>query len=408
MEVLPVVYLAYMFISIYFLVLTLLLYFRNRSQIWAHPPMTQHYPISVLIPAYNEEATIADTVKSIYEMDYDNIVEVIVINDGSKDNTLKVALSLKKLYPHLKILDKKNSGKADSLNQAIKLAIGEIIVVIDADSYPDRESFKRLVGHFDDEEVGVATGTCLPRNRENFLEKLQVLEYRVIAFSRKLLGYIDSIYVAPGTLAMYRKKALTDIEGFDSKNITEDIEITRHLIHNGWKVRQSLSAFVLTTTPSTFKQWYSQRRRWSLGGLQCISKYKSEIFRGNMLGYFIVPFFTFGLFLGLVGILIFLYIFVRRLISGYLLTKYSYMGNVPVVSFNELYITPTVLNYFGIVLFVLFLIFNLYVLAVMKDNTREKQSFFNLFFYMTIYMLIYPVVLVTSIYHYYRGKMLWR
>lgn len=408
MELLPVIYLSYMFVSIYFLVLTLLLYFRNKSRIWEYPKMTKHYSISVLIPAYNEEATLADTVKSIYEMDYDNIREVIIINDGSKDNTLKIAKELKKKYPNLKILDKKNSGKANSLNQAIKLASGELIVVIDADSYPDKNSFKMLVGHFNDPEVGVATGACIPINRTSFLEKLQVLEYKVIAFTRKLLGFIDSIYVAPGTLAMYRKKALLDIGGFDSKNITEDIEMTWHLIDKGWKVKQSLGAFVGTKTPNQLSLWYSQRRRWALGGLQCIAKYKSRLFKNNMLGYFIVPFFTIGMFLGLIGILILLYLVARRAISSYLNTHYSLITDVPVVSLNELYITPTVLNYFGIVLFVLFLGFNLYVLAIMKDNLKEKQSFFNLVFYMTIYMLIYPLVLVTSLWHYFRGKRVWR
>lgn len=408
MSPLPIIYLAYMFVSIYLLVLTLLLYFRNKDRIWESPKMTKHYSISVLIPAYNEEETIANTVKSIYEMDYDNIKEVIVINDESKDNTLKIVQKLQQKYSNLKVINKKNSGKSDSVNQAIKVATGELIVIIDADSYPDKNSFKLLVGHFDDPEVGVATGACIPQNRNTFLEKLQVLEYKVIAFTRKLLGFIDSIYVAPGTLAMYRRKALVELGGFDPKNITEDIEMTWHFLDKGWKVRQSLNAFVGTTTPNTFGLWYKQRRRWALGGLQCVAKYKSRLFRNNMFGYFVVPFFTIGLFLGLIGVLIFLYLVARRAISSYLITRYSIASDVPLVTLNEIYITPTVLNYFGLVLFFLFLAFNLYVLAIMKDNIKEKQSFFNLFFYMTVYMMIYPIVLVTSIWHYYRGKMIWR
>ncbi len=408
MEWLPIVYLSYMFVSIYFLVLTLLLYFRNKNKMWLSPELTKPYSVSVLIPAYNEEDSLAETVKSIYEVDYPYIKEVIIINDGSKDKTLEIAKQLKQKYSTLKILNKPNSGKADSLNKAINFTTGELIVVIDADSYPDKHSFNRLAGYFDDPKVGVATGACIPKNRETFLEKMQVLEYKVIAFTRKLLQFIDSIYVAPGTLAMYRKEALLDVGGFDKSNITEDIEMTWHLVDNGWKVRQSLNAYVGTTTPNKIKPWYKQRRRWALGGLQCISKYKSRLFRKNMLGYFIVPFFAVGLFLGLVGILIFLYLVIRRFISSYLLTKYSIITSTPVVTMNDFYITPSVLNYFGVILFALFLAFNLYVLALMKDNLREKQSFFNLLFYMTIYLLVYPLVLVTAIWHYYRGKMIWR
>ena len=408
MEWLAIIYLTYMFVSIYFLVLTLLLYFRNKEKLWSFPNITKEYSISVLIPAYNEEDTLEATVKSIYEIDYNNIKEVIIINDGSTDRTLEIAKKLKEKYPNLKILNKKNSGKADSLNKSLQFATGELIVVIDADSYPDKNSFKRLVGHFDDPKVGVATGACTPRNRETFLEKMQVLEYKVIAFTRKLLQFIDSIYVAPGTLAMYRREALIDVGGFDTKNITEDIEITWHLIDRGWKVRQTLNAYVTTTVPNKIKYWYRQRRRWALGGLQCISKYKSRLFQKNMLGFFIVPFFTLGLFLGLIGMTIFLYLIIRRAISSYLITKYSIVINAPIITMNNLYITPSVLNYFGIIIFCLFLVFNLYVLALMKDNLGEKQSFFNLLFYMTVYILIYPFVLVTAIWHYYRGKMIWK
>ena len=408
MEVLPIIYFVYMFVSLYFLFLTLLLYFKNKKDIFYSPPMTRAYPISVLIPAYNEEKTLEKTIKAIYAIDYPNIREVIIINDGSKDRTLEIAKSLMPSYRNLKILNKPNSGKADSLNKALKLCQGELIVVLDADSYPLADSFKKMVGYFDDPKVGAATLTCTPSNRTTFLERLQLIEYRVIAFTRKLLEYIDSIYVVTGTAGMYRKKALDDIGGFDPKNITEDIEATWHLLHNGWKVRMAMNAHIHTEVPNKIKPWYLQRRRWSLGGLQCINKYKSTLFRKGMFGIFVVPFFTLGLFLGLIGIAIFLYLVIRRLLSTYLLTKYGLETSVPIVTLNELYLTPSILNYFGIVLFGLFLIFNLYVLAIMKDNTAEKQSFFNFLFYMTLYLLVYPMVLITSIKHYIKGKNIWR
>ena len=127
-----------------------------------------------------------------------------------------------------------------------------------------------------------------------------------------------------------------------------------------------------------------------------------------MFGYFIIPFFALGLFLGLFGIGIFLYLVARKSISSYLITKYSIESSVPLLTMNSFYITPSVLNYFGLILFGLFLIFTLYVLAVMKDVLFEKQSFFNLIFYMTIYLLIYPIVLVVSIWHFIMGKNIWR
>lgn len=402
------IYFFYIFVSFYFLIFTLLSYFKNKSTIFSYPKITKNYSISVVIPAYNEEETIAETVKAVYNIDYSNIVQVIVINDGSKDNTQKVLEKIKNKYKSLIVINKKNSGKADSINTALKIAKGELVVVIDADSYPHKDSFKKIVGYFDDPEVGAATGTCVPRNDKTFLEKLQVIEYKVIAFTRKLLEYIDGIYVIPGTLAMYRRTALKDIGGFDTKNITEDIEATWHLVHNGWKVKMTLGAYVTTTVPNKIKLWYSQRRRWALGGLQCTYKYKEVFMRKNILGYFILPFFALGWVLGLIGIGVFLYLFIKNFISSYLLTKYSIETSVPIMTLGDLAITPSVLNYFGLILFGLFLIFTLFVLSIMKDNFLEKQSFFNLLFYMTIYLLIYPIVFIVAIWHFFRGKKVWR
>ncbi len=407
MELIAIIYFLYMFISFYFLVFIILLYLKNKNQMFDSPAMTRNYSISVLIPAYNEEKTILETIKSVYNIDYDNITEVIVINDGSKDNTLEILKKVLHDYKGLKVLNKQNSGKADSLNKALKFCSGELIVVVDADSYPSRDSFKKMVGYFDDTRVGGVTAACIPRNRETFLEKLQVMEYKVIAFTRKLLEYVDSIYVIPGTAGMYRAEAIKK-SGFDLKNITEDIEATWHLVHDGWKIKMSLETSIGTEIPNKIKPWYKQRRRWALGGVQCINKYKGTFMRHGMLGAFILPFFVLGLFLGLIGISIFIYLFISRIMSYYLFAKYSIAIDSPMVTMNDLYLTPSVLNYFGLMMFFLYFLFTLFVLAMMKDRLFEKQSFFNLIFYMTIYLLVYPIVLIVGCWHFIRGKNIWR
>jgi cellulose synthase/poly-beta-1,6-N-acetylglucosamine synthase-like glycosyltransferase len=396
-----------MFVSIYFLILVLLVYFKNKRTFFEYPQITKNYSVSVIIPAYNEEDTIEDTVKAVMNIDYSNISEIIVVNDGSKDYTLKILKSLKIKYKNLKIFDKENSGKADSLNQAVKICKGELVAVVDADSYPEKDSFSKIIGFFDDSRVGAATVSCFARNRKNFLEKLQVIDYKAISFVRKLLQYLESIYVIPGPLGMYRKKALLDIAGFDKNNLTEDIEATWHLIHNGWKIRMSLASQVSTTTPAKFKPWYAQRRRWAIGGLQCLNKYKSCMLKKCMLGYFIIPFFGLGLFLGLIGIAIFLYLFARRTISSFLMAKYSLAVDVPLLTASEIFITPSVLNYLGIVLFVMFLFFTFFVLSVMKDRMLGKQSFFNVIFYMTVYTMSQTLFLVVGAWNILIGKKIW-
>ena len=407
MKILPIIYLAYMFVSIYFLSLFLFLYLNNRKHLFEYSESKKRYSISVLVPAWNEEKTIKDTIEHIFEVDYP-IKELIVLNDGSGDKTKEIVEELIKKYPKLKLINKENTGKGDSLNKGVAIAKGELIVVVDADSYPDKDSFKKLVGFFDDEKIGAATCVFVPRNANKFIEKMQVIEYNVIAFTRKLLGYVDAIYVTPGPLAMYRKSSLKKVRGFDTKNMTEDIEITWRLTHAGYERRMCLATNATTTVPDNFKGWYRQRRRWNVGGLQCIVKYKKSFLKKGMLGMFILPFFVLQLFLGVLGLSIFFYLIITRIISNYLLVTYSIPVGVPLVTIDSLFITPSFLNYLGIILFGVGLLFTILVLSIMKDTVLKKQNIFNILFYSIVYLTVYPFIMISALYNYFKRETKWR
>jgi cellulose synthase/poly-beta-1,6-N-acetylglucosamine synthase-like glycosyltransferase len=389
--------------------LFLLIYFQFRKDLFQYPESSKQYSISFIVPAYNEEKTIADTIRHIFDINYKNILEVIVVNDKSSDNTINIIKQLTKKYPKIKVLDnKENLGKAGSLNRALNISKGELVAVVDADSYPEKESINKMIGFFEDEKVGAVTCPVLSRNRNKFFEKLQAIEYKVIAFSRKLLDYVDAIYVTPGPLALYRRKALIEIKGFDTKNLTEDIEATWHLTRDGWGRRMCLSTNVTTTVPTKFKDWFVQRRRWNIGGLQCIHKYRHSLGKKGMLGWFIIPFFILSTFLGLVGLSIFFYLLTSRIISKFLLTKYSIEVGNPILTFDNFYITPTILNYLGVVLFIFGLVFTLVILSVLKEKILKKENLLNIPFYMTIYLIAYPFIMINAIWNLTRGKLAWR
>jgi len=283
---------------------------------------------------------------------------------------------------------------------------------VDADSYPSKDAIAKMVGFFNDKKVGAVTCPVVARNTDIFIEKLQAVEYKVIAFSRKLLDYVDAIYVTPGPLALYRRKALVEIGGFDEKNMTQDIEATWNLTAHGWERRMSLSAEVSSTVPSKFRAWYRQRRRWNVGGLQCIHKYRSYLFNARkgsaMLGFFIVPFFIFSTFLGLVGLSIFSYLNIRRAFSWFLYTRYSIVANTALITLNDFYISPNFLNYLGVVLFLAGLAFTLVILSILKEKIFVRENLLNIPFYMLIYISFYPFIMVSSIWHAARGKKIWR
>ncbi|MDD5193514.1 MAG: glycosyltransferase family 2 protein [Candidatus Nanoarchaeia archaeon] len=410
MQVLPIVYLGYMFISLYLLSFFLILYIKNRKVLFDYPKTPKKYTVSFVVPAYNEGKSIKETIRHIFDIGYPYLSEVIVVNDCSTDNTKEEAESLLREYPKLKLINNpKNLGNAArSQNVGLKYAKAELIAVVDGDSFPAKESINKMVGYFDDEKVGAVTCPVLVRNRNLFWEKIQAIEYIAICFGRKLLEYVDAIYVTPGPLALYRKTALDEIGGFDENNITQDIEATWHLSANGWKRKMCLSTHVSSNAPSKFKPWFVQRRRWNIGGLQCIYKYRKDIGRKGMLGMFIIPFFIINTFLGLLGLSIFFYLLTRRIISNFLLAKYSIVTHTPVITLETFYITPSILNYLGIVLFLFGLIYILLILSVLKERLLKKENLLNIPFYLIIYLMVYPFIMVNSLWHVITGKRIWR
>ena len=408
MEILTGVYLFYMFLALYFLTLFILIFLQNRKEIFFVPEYKKAFSLSVLVPAYNEEKSIKGTVESILASDYSHIGEIIIINDGSKDNTLKIVRELEKKYPLIKVLNKTNSGKASSLNEAIKIAKGELIAVVDADSYPDRNAISSMIGFFDEEGVGAVTTRVSVREKNNFIQILQSIEYKVIAFTRKLLGFVDAIYVTPGPLAIYKKSALIHIGGFDPKNMTEDIEATWHLASEGYKIRMSFVSKSTTVAPNNIKKWFKQRVRWNIGGTQTILKYKKMFFKKGMLGSFILPFFTFSLILGVLGISIFGYRLIRRFLVSYLITGYSVASQTAILKLQDINMNPSILIFFGTVLFAFGLWFTFFALRYVNKETNERESFFSVLFYSLVYITIYPFILLTSLYKLSIGKYSWR
>ena len=406
-EILTFVYLGYMFISLYFLLLFTLTFIQNRKEMFIVPLLKEKPSVSVLIPAYNEEDSIEGTVESVLNSDYENIKEIIILNDGSTDKTREISIKLEKKYDKVILLDKKNSGKADSLNRGIELAKSDLIAVVDADSYPSKKAFTEMIGFFCEKKVAAVTTRIIVRNPKKFIQKLQSIEYKVIAFSRKLLGFLEAIYVTPGPLAIYRKDILKEIGKFDTKNMTEDIEITWRLAFHGYRVRMSFISYVSSISPDTFKKWFKQRLRWNMGGFQTILKYKKYFFRKGMLGFFILPFFFFSLILGTIGLGIFIYRTSIRFITSYLSTIGSIESEVAIIALRNVNLHPSILHFFGVILFLLGMLFVFFALNIVNKEINKKENIFGVFVYLLVYATLYPMVLISSLYKFLRRDYSW-
>ena len=407
-ELLTAIYLAYMFAAFYFLFLFVLIFVQNRKEVFECPKPLKNYSLSVVIPAYNEQESVKGTVEAVLASDYPYLEKVIIVNDGSKDDTEKISAELEKKYKKVQLFNKLNSGKADSINQALKLIKSDYVAVVDADSYPRSDAISKMIGFFNEEGVGAVTTSIIVREPKNFIQRMQAIEYKVIAFTRKLLGFVDSIYVTPGPLAIYDKKVLISVGGFDTKNMTEDIELTWKLVYNGYKIRMSFDSYASTVSPDTIKKWFKQRTRWGVGGMQTMLKYKASITKKGMLGFFILPFFSLSLILGFLGLGLFSYRFIRGVIVSYLSTEYSITSNAVLLSMQDINLHPSILHFFGITAFILGILFILFSLHFINKKTGGNERFFSLAFYSLIYMTVYPIVLAFAFYKFVVGGYTWR
>ena len=403
MEFITVLYLIFMFIALYFFSFFILLTIKNRKKLFLTPKPNTNYFISVLIQAYNEEDSIPGTLEHVCNFDYPkDKFEIIVINDGSKDRTVEIVKEFMKKYSNVKLIDKENSGKANSLNVGLKQARGELVAVVDSDSFPSKESLKLLTGYFDDSEMSAVTSFVTVRNKDqNFFAKIQSLEYLLLGWSRKLLDFVDSVYVTNGPLSVYRKSYAIKVGGFDPKSITEDIDITWNLLYNGYKTGMCLNARVSTVVPPSYKKWFKQRTRWGLGGLQALSKYRKMFLRKGMFGIFILPYVSFSIVISLATFIFSLYLIVSNILVKSLTTGYSLSTDSAVFTFSDINLYPSVILFYFIVLFTLSITYSYYVLKTTDyENNLTTRKFLTLLFYIFIYLTLYPLVWFASIYRF--------
>jgi cellulose synthase/poly-beta-1,6-N-acetylglucosamine synthase-like glycosyltransferase len=248
--------------------------------------------VSVIIPSYNSHHTIQKCIECCKKMgaQYAGKFEIIVVDDGSRDGSVEL---LKKIEGVRLILKAKNAGKGAAVNEGIRAAKGEIIACLDSDTYPDADVLAKCVSHFNaDHKVGGVVLYINTTQPHSLLERVQELEYWVAyGLFFQTVDWVDSIFVTPGPMALYRKKMFDQIGLFDEKNIAEDMEIALRMHRHGWKIRSRTDAVVRTEVPSTIKSFYKQRLRWYRGGVMNILNNADLMFnpKYNNLSMLILP-----------------------------------------------------------------------------------------------------------------------
>jgi peptidoglycan/xylan/chitin deacetylase (PgdA/CDA1 family)/spore germination protein YaaH/GT2 family glycosyltransferase len=233
--------------------------------------------VSVLIPCFNEEKVIVESVRRILDSHWTNL-EVLVLDDGSKDRTSDVVEDAYRDEPRVRLMRFENGGKASALNKGLAAARGEIVIALDADTLFPPETVGLLARWFADPKVGAVAGNALVGNRTNLVTRWQALEYVTAQnLERRSLAALGAVTVVPGAVGAWRRKALDQLGGYPSDTLAEDQDLTLAVQQAGWKVTFDSEARAFTESPDTVRGLLKQRFRWSFGTLQCLFKHRAAL-----------------------------------------------------------------------------------------------------------------------------------
>jgi cellulose synthase/poly-beta-1,6-N-acetylglucosamine synthase-like glycosyltransferase len=296
--------------------------------------------VSVVVPAYNEQLTIVESIRALLALDYDPF-EIVVVNDGSTDETLSLlkdtfhllaaphafvqplptapvlGLYRSTRYPGLVVIDKDNGKcKADAANAGINAASGALVAIIDADTILERDALIRAVTPFLENSktvavggnVGIANGcrildgrvaeVALPRN---WLARFQIVEYmRSFLLFRLACASCNGVVLISGAFGLFRRDAVLAVGGYDATAIGEDLDLTmrlqRHFRGTGQRFRIGFDPNPLawTQAPEDWRSLRSQRYRWRRGLLQVLWRYRRLIGnpRFGIVGLGVLPYAT--------------------------------------------------------------------------------------------------------------------
>ena len=249
-------------------------------------------PVSVIVPAYNEAKVITRTIGSLLAQRYDGPLQVVVVDDGSPDDTAAAARAEYGDDLRVTIHRKSNGGKATALNFGIARATADYVVCMDADTVFAPDTIAKLMVHFGDERVGAVAGNAKVGNRVNLVTRWQALEYVTSQnVDRRAFDLLNCITVVPGAVGAWRRRALLAAGGFTHDTLAEDQDATISLRRNGWRIAYADDAQAWTEAPDTLKSLARQRFRWSFGTLQCAWKHRDTVLRSRFgtLGMVAMP-----------------------------------------------------------------------------------------------------------------------
>jgi cellulose synthase/poly-beta-1,6-N-acetylglucosamine synthase-like glycosyltransferase/peptidoglycan/xylan/chitin deacetylase (PgdA/CDA1 family)/spore germination protein YaaH len=248
--------------------------------------------VAVIVPAYNEEKVIVQTITSLLASDHPPGFEIVVVDDGSKDATYARVTEAFSDEPRVRVFSKENGGKPAALNYGVTHTAAEIVIALDADTIFARDTISKLVRHFSNPKIGAVAGNAKVGNRLNLLTRWQALEYITSQnLDRRAFNLLNCITVVPGAVGAWRRELVVESGGFTDETLAEDADLTMAIRKHGYSIVYEDEAIALTEAPDTVRGFIKQRYRWMYGTLQAAWKHKDALFRPRYgsLGFVALP-----------------------------------------------------------------------------------------------------------------------
>jgi cellulose synthase/poly-beta-1,6-N-acetylglucosamine synthase-like glycosyltransferase len=394
-----------------FYIINYFTYYRKKKD----PPEATDKTVTILIPAYNEEKSIDKTIESALAIDYPkNKIEIIVINDGSKDRTYGIAKKLASKHKRVRVFTKENGGKGSALNLGLKKAKGEIVVSMDADTFVKPDALKKMVGYFREKRVmSVSPSMALYKPKSIWARAVQI-EYFLGVFLRKSFATVNAIHVTPGAFSAYRKSFFDKYGGYDEGNLTEDLEVALRIQDKGYVIENAPEAVARTVSPESFKGLLMQRRRWYTGLVRNLWAYRRLFgFKHGALGGVILPTAVVTVF---ISVILTVYMVIKAILQVRLdllslsSINFKFYNAVELSSFMLEKVALTILSYPVFVMLIMFTILLGFYIAFSRRKMKYKESVaFNFVLFLIFFSLLFSFWWIVSFtYSIFGGRVKWK
>lgn len=357
--------------------------------------------VTITVPCWNEGKTLEKTVRSLLALDYPkDKLSILIVDDGSTDNTFVVARRLARRYSIVKAVTQKNGGKYTALNHGIQTSTADLFGCLDADSAVHPQALRRMVPYFSRDRVMAVTPALRVSEPRGILQRLQRIEYNVGVFSKKMLGLIDAIHVTPGPFSIFRRSVFAEIGLFRHAHNTEDMEIAFRIQSHGYRIENCHNAYVETITPNTLKKLYRQRTRWTYGFIQNCIDYRSFFFnkkRGN-IGLFTLPVATVSLVAALLLACIAIYHFLTNALrhAEQISTTGIHFSASSLTSMNFFYVNTEATSIVALFL----LAFGIIIMFIgQKMSENGSRPSLDMLYFIVGYGFIAPLWIGKSVYN---------